>query len=60
LMLAIWGAKMVGDSWDFPIAGAPFPQGVAYLPLCLGGSLIAMFAVEKALLPAPQLEPTAE
>lgn len=60
LMLATWGAKMVGDSWDFPIAGAPFPQGVAYLPLCIGGVLIAMFAVEKVLIPAPHRDPAAE
>jgi len=52
LMLAVWGAKMVGDTWDYPIAGAPFPQGVAYLPLCVGGLLIAIFAVEKVLTPA--------
>jgi TRAP-type C4-dicarboxylate transport system permease small subunit len=51
LMMAIWGAKMVGDSWDFPIAGAPFPQGVAYLPLCVGGLLIAAFALEKVVVP---------
>ena len=53
LMMAIWGAKMVGDSWDFPIAGAPIPQGIAYLPLCIGGLLIAIFAVEKVLIPVP-------
>lgn len=60
LMMAIWGAKVVADSWDYPIAGAPFPQGVAYLPLCIGGLLIAVFAVEKLLMPAPQQDPSAE
>lgn len=60
LMLAIWGARMVGDSWGFPIAGAPFPQGIAYLPLCIGGLLIAVFAIEKVLVPVPHQEPTAE
>lgn len=60
LMMAIWGAKLVGDSWDYPIAGAPFPQGVAYLPLCIGGLLIAIFALEKLLIPAPQQDSTAE
>jgi len=59
LMLAIWGATMVGDSWDFPIAGAPFPQGVAYLPLCIGGVLIAIFGVEKLLVPVRHQDPTA-
>jgi TRAP-type C4-dicarboxylate transport system permease small subunit len=60
LMLAIWGARMVSDSWDFPIAGAPFPQGITYLPLCIGGLLIAIFAAEKVLVPAPQQHQTAE
>jgi TRAP-type C4-dicarboxylate transport system permease small subunit len=60
LMLAIWGAKIVSDSWDYPIAGAPFPQGIAYLPLCIGGLLIAIFAVEKVLIPVPLQDPTAE
>ncbi len=60
LMLGIWGAKMVSDSWDFPIAGAPFPQGVAYLPLCIGGLLIAIFAVEKLFIPPRPQDSTAE
>jgi len=60
LMMAIWGAKMVSDAWGYPIAGAPFPQGVAYLPLCIGGLLIALFALEKVLIPAAHQEPTAE
>lgn len=60
LMMAIWGAKMVSDSWDFPIAGAPFPQGVAYLPLCVGGLLIAIFAVEKLFVPPRHQHPAAE
>lgn len=60
LMMAVWGAKMVSDAWDYPIAGAPFPQGIAYLPLCIGGLLIAIFAVEKVLIRAPHQDPTAE
>jgi TRAP-type C4-dicarboxylate transport system permease small subunit len=60
LMLAIWGAKMVGDAWGYPIAGAPIPQGFAYVPLCIGGLLIAIFALEKVLSPAPLAEPAAE
>ncbi len=60
LMLSVWGAKMAGDAWGYPIAGAPFPQGMAYLPMCIGGLLIAIFAVEKVLVPAPQVEHAAE
>lgn len=49
VMLAVWGAQMAIDAWDYAIPGAPLPQGVVYLPLCLGGALIAVFAVEKML-----------
>lgn len=46
-MLALWGAEMASESWDYAIAGAPLPQGVVYLPLCLGGALIALFSLEQ-------------
>lgn len=45
-MLALWGAQMMAESWDFAIAGAPLPQGIVYLPLSLGGALIALFSLE--------------
>ena len=32
---------MLIDAWDYAIAGAPLPQGIMFLPLCLGGALIA-------------------
>ena len=54
LMLAGWGGEMMIDSWDYSMAGAPLPQGMAYLPLCLGGALIAIFAIEQILVPEPQ------
>ena len=53
LMLAIWGGEMVIDSWDYPIAGAPLPQGAAFLPMCLGGALIALFSLEHIVRPRP-------
>ena len=46
VMLAAWGGEMMIDAWDFAIAGAPLPQGITYLPLCIGGALIALFAIE--------------
>jgi len=58
LMLAAWGGEMTIDNWDYLIAGAPLPQGVVYLPLCLGGALIALFAIEQIVVPEPQLTPT--
>jgi TRAP-type C4-dicarboxylate transport system permease small subunit len=56
LMLLLWGGEMMIDSWDYAIAGAPLPQGTVYLPLCAGGALIALFALEQIFLPAG--EPT--
>jgi TRAP-type C4-dicarboxylate transport system permease small subunit len=51
VMLAAWGGEMMIDSWDYSIAGAPLPQGIVYLPLCLGGALIALFAIEQIIAP---------
>jgi TRAP-type C4-dicarboxylate transport system permease small subunit len=51
LMLAVWGADLMADAWDFPMAGAPLPQGVVFLPMCVGGSLIALFALENIIAP---------
>jgi TRAP-type C4-dicarboxylate transport system permease small subunit len=51
------GAHLVSESWDFPMAGAPLPQGTVYLPITLGGALIALFAIERVL---PLLKPTAQ
>jgi TRAP-type C4-dicarboxylate transport system permease small subunit len=48
-MLALWGAQMAAETWDYSIAGAPLPQGVVYLPLCLGGTLIALFSLEQLI-----------
>jgi TRAP-type C4-dicarboxylate transport system permease small subunit len=41
------GGHLVLESWDFPMAGAPLPQGVVYLPISVGGALIAVFAAER-------------
>jgi TRAP-type C4-dicarboxylate transport system permease small subunit len=51
VMLALWGGEMTVDAWDYRMAGAPLPQGLSYLPLCLGGALIAVFAIERILVP---------
>jgi TRAP-type C4-dicarboxylate transport system permease small subunit len=49
LMLAVWSAQIAIDEWDYPIAGAPLPQGMVYLPMCLGGALITLFALEQVV-----------
>jgi TRAP-type C4-dicarboxylate transport system permease small subunit len=56
-LLAYWGATMAADAWDVKMAGAALPQGMAPLPLCVGGALIALFALELLLLgPEPAHE----
>ncbi len=44
-LLAWWGAILAADSWEVPMAGARIPEGTFYLPLCLGGALIAVFSL---------------
>jgi TRAP-type C4-dicarboxylate transport system permease small subunit len=52
-MLAGWGGEMMIDAWDFRMAGAPLPQGIVFLPMCAGGVLIALFALEQLISPPP-------
>ena len=49
VLFALWGGEMMLDAWDYEIAGAPLPQGIMFLPLCLGGILIAIFSIEQLL-----------
>lgn len=53
LLLSLWGGRMLSESWDFPMAGAPLPQGMVFAPVCLGGALIALFALEQIISPPP-------
>jgi TRAP-type C4-dicarboxylate transport system permease small subunit len=48
VIFAIAGGKLVAESWDYSMAGAAVPQGAVYIPLCIGGALIAIFAAEHA------------
>jgi TRAP-type C4-dicarboxylate transport system permease small subunit len=52
LMLMVWGGEMTVDAWDYSIAGAPLPQGIVYVPLSIGGALIAIFGLEQLLAAA--------
>ena len=47
ILFALWGGEMMIDAWDYEIAGAPLPQGIMFVPLCLGGALIAIFSIEQ-------------
>src|SRR5262245_39842349 len=57
-VLAFWGAALLVDDWTVPMAGAPLPQGLVFLPIGAGGALIALFALERLLsgAPAPTIE----
>lgn len=52
IMLMLWGGEMMIDAWDYAIAGAPLPQGMVFLPLCVGGALITLFGLEQIFVPA--------
>jgi TRAP-type C4-dicarboxylate transport system permease small subunit len=47
VLFAAWGSGLAIDGWDVPLAGANLPQGAVYLPIALGGALIALFSLEK-------------
>jgi TRAP-type C4-dicarboxylate transport system permease small subunit len=52
-MLAFWGTVLLVDGWAIPMAGAPLPQGLYFLPIGLGGALIVVFALERLISAAP-------
>lgn len=54
--LAFYGGYLMLDSWDIPMAGAPAPEGLAYIGVCLGGALIALFAFERLTTGDPEKE----
>jgi TRAP-type C4-dicarboxylate transport system permease small subunit len=60
--LAAWGGVLLVDGWGIQMAGTPLPQGLWFLPVCLGGALIALFAVERlfvARAPIAEVPPVA-
>lgn len=53
VMLLVRGGAMMVDAWSYPMAGVSLPQGLVFLPVCAGGALIALFALEGIFL-APE------
>jgi TRAP-type C4-dicarboxylate transport system permease small subunit len=47
LLLAFWGFRLAGLSWDVAMAGAPLPAGLRYLPFALGAAIMAVFSLER-------------
>ena len=53
-VIAWWAAVLLLDGLDIKAAGANLPQSINYLPLSIGGALMAIFAVNQmvqAVLP---------
>lgn len=49
-VLAWWGWILWMDGVHIKTAGADFPQSVNYLPLCIGGALMLVFALNRLVL----------
>ncbi|HYG07490.1 MAG TPA: TRAP transporter small permease [Stenotrophomonas sp.] len=47
LVLAWWSTLLLLDGLDIKIAGARMPQSINYLPLAIGGALMALFALYR-------------
>ena len=45
LALAVWGVELLADGWNVRMTGAPLPQSAVFLPMSVGGALIAVFAL---------------
>jgi TRAP-type C4-dicarboxylate transport system permease small subunit len=50
LAMAWYGTQLAIETWSANMAGLPIPQGMDYLPLSVGGVLIALFSLEKLVL----------
>lgn len=49
--MAFWGVQLAVDGWGVRLAGAPLPQGILYLPVATGGTMMFVFAVGHLLSP---------
>ena len=47
VVLGYWGLVLLLDGIDVRMAGAPLPQSITYLPLSVGGTLMALFALNR-------------
>lgn len=62
MVLAYWSARLLLDGLDIRAAGANLPQSINYLPLSLGGALMALFAAHQlvqAVAPPQHASPQA-
>ncbi len=47
--LMVLGGTLMIDEWPVTMAGAPLPAGLKFAGLCVGGSLILLFSIERLL-----------
>jgi TRAP-type C4-dicarboxylate transport system permease small subunit len=57
LGLGWYGAVLAANSWNVPMAGAPLGVGMRFVPVAIGGLLIAVFAAERIVRSAPLKKP---
>jgi TRAP-type C4-dicarboxylate transport system permease small subunit len=50
--LAVWGAQLLFDGIDIPLAGTVLPQSAVFGPMAIAGALMAIFAIERVFAPA--------
>lgn len=60
LGLLFGAGVLVVDNWDVPMAGAPLPLGLRFLPFAIGGGLMTVFALERLLRGDPDAPADAE
>lgn len=48
--LAWWGSELAAGVWDDTLPTTGLPGGMKYVPLVLGGAVIAIFALERVAL----------
>ncbi|MGO4524310.1 TRAP transporter small permease [Microvirga sp. 2MCAF35] len=47
IAMAWYGTSLAVETWSALMPGLPIPQGFDYVPLAVGGVLIALFSLEK-------------
>lgn len=48
-MLSVCGAQLAAGDWVVSMPGTALPQGALYLPLAVGGAVMALFGLERAV-----------
>lgn len=59
-VIAWWAAVLLLDGLDIKAAGANLPQSINYLPLSIGGALMAIFALNQMVQAARPADVAAE